>query len=82
MSLALRLLDGVEETVHTTSTPSTRHLEEGAPRDEPVSIVVLIPIDDLLPQLLDRQVRVDVLLHDLGDGHLEVLLRHVDAAFS
>jgi len=24
MSLALRLLDGVEEMVHTTSTPSTR----------------------------------------------------------
>ena len=30
MSLALRLLDGVEETVHATSTPSTRHLEEGS----------------------------------------------------
>ena len=30
MSLALRLLDGVEETLHTTSTPSTRHLEEGS----------------------------------------------------
>ena len=29
MSLALRLLDGVAETTHTTSTPSTRHLEEG-----------------------------------------------------
>ena len=30
MSLTLRLLDGVEETGHTTSTPSTRHLEEGS----------------------------------------------------
>jgi len=30
MSLALRLLDGVEETVHATSTPSMRHLEEGS----------------------------------------------------
>ena len=30
MSLALRLLGGVEETLHTTSTPSTRHLEEGS----------------------------------------------------
>jgi hypothetical protein len=30
MSLALRLLDGVEETEHATSTPSPRHLEEGS----------------------------------------------------
>ena len=31
MSLALRLLDGVEETMHTTSTPSRRRLRM-APR--------------------------------------------------
>ena len=30
MSLALHLLDGVQETVHKTSTPSMRHLEEGS----------------------------------------------------
>ena len=37
-SLALRLLGGVEETVHNTPTLSTRHLAEGsappARRDE------------------------------------------------
>ena len=33
MSLALCLLDGVEETVQTTSTPSTRHLARAGGRD-------------------------------------------------
>lgn len=35
----------------------------------------------LLPQLPDRHVHVAILLHDLGDRHLEVLLGHVDASF-
>ena len=42
----------------------------------------LNPSTARLPRAPDRQVRVDVLLRDLGDGHLEVLLRHVDAALA
>ena len=41
MSLALRLLDGVEGTVHATSTPSTRDLE-GAPRRQRVGVMFLL----------------------------------------
>lgn len=35
-----------------------------------------------LPELLDAHVALGVLLHDFGDGHLEVLLRDVDTALA
>mmetsp|Transcript_31970 Transcript_31970/g.75966 ORF Transcript_31970/g.75966 Transcript_31970/m.75966 type:complete len:221 (+) Transcript_31970:65-727(+) len=40
------------------------------------------PIRGLLPQLLQAHVLVCILLHDLGDSHLEVLLGHVHASLS
>jgi len=58
-------------------------------RCKPVSVYVVIGTSTRhghskkerrsLPELLHRDVLLGVLLHDLGDGHFEVLLRDVDA---